>query len=252
MGLSKISGKILVIFLSTHLLLVATIGQSASPPGDTSGPTKSSPAVPPSEKLPVVELPVPDSGNDVLAMILSGDGGWADLDRDFGKFFQQRGIATLGFDCLKYFWKPRHPAEAASDLETILTYYLKAWGKKRVVLMGYSFGASWLPLLVNRLPVELQDQISLVVLLAPGSYTNIEIKVGDWIHDTRRPGALDVTEAAAALRRPLLCIYGMKEKDDSICPQLEGKNRRIMPVPGGHHFNHNYAPIEETILKYLK
>ncbi len=250
--MSKINDKILVILLSTHLLLLAAIGQAASPPVGTSGSTESSPAVPPSKKLPVIELPVPDSGSDMLVIILSGDGGWADLDRDFGKIFQQRGIATLGFDCLKYFWKPRQPAEVASDLETILTYYLKAWGKKRVVLVGYSFGASWLPLLVNRLPAELQDRISLVVLLAPGPYTNIEIKVGDWFRDTRRPGALDVMEAAAALRRPLLCVYGMKEKDDSICPQLEGENRRIMPVPGGHHFNHNYAPIEETILKYLK
>lgn len=250
--MSKTNGKILVILLSTFLLLVAASGQAAGPPVTTSGPTAASPADPPSKSLPVEELPVPDSTSDVLVIILSGDGGWADLDRDFGTIFQQRGIATLGFDCLKYFWKPRHPAEVAGDLETILTYYLKAWQKKRVVLIGYSFGASWLPLLIDRLPADLQERISLVVLLAPGSYTNIEIKVGDWFRDSRHPGALEVTEAAKALRRPLLCVYGMEEKDDSICPQLEGKNRRIMPVPGGHHFNHNYAPIEETILKYLK
>jgi type IV secretory pathway VirJ component len=252
MGLSKISGRIFMILLLTHLLLVAACGQAASPPGGTSGSTQPSPPVPPSKNLPVVELPVPDSGNDVLAIILSGDGGWADLDREFGKVFQQRGIATLGFDCLKYFWKPRQPAAVASDLETILTYYLKAWGKKRVVLIGYSFGASWLPLLVNRLPAGLQDQISLVVLLAPGSYTNIEIKITDWFRPARHPGALDVTEAAAALRRPLLCVYGTDEKDESICPQLEGKNRRIMPMPGGHHFKKNYAPIEDAILDYLR
>ena len=81
---------------------------------------------------------------------------------------------------------------------------------------------------------------------------NIEIKVSDWFRPARHPGALDVTEAAAALRRPLLCVYGMDEKDESICPQLEGKNRRIMPVPGGHHFNKNYAPIEDAILDYLR
>jgi type IV secretory pathway VirJ component len=200
----------------------------------------------------VVELPVPGSDNDVLVIILTGDGGWADLDRDFGNIFQQKGIATLGFDSLKYFWEPRHPDKVAGDLETILNYYLKTWKKKRVVLMGYSFGASWLPLLINRLSAELQERIILVALLAPGTYTNIEIKVGDWFRDARHPGSLDVTQAATALRCPLLCVYGMEEQNDSLCPQLEGKNRRIMAVPGGHHFNHNYPPIENAILHYLQ
>ena len=251
--MNKANGKFFVILLLTSLL-PAAIGLAAAPPAATSGSTVSvfRPAVPPSEKLPVEELPVADSRSDVLVMILSGDGGWADLDRDFGRIFQQRGLATLGFDCLKYFWRPRHPAQTASDLETILTYYLKIWQKKRIVLMGYSFGASWLPLLINRLPAELQERISLVVLLAPGLYTNIEIKMGDWLYDTRRPGALDVAEAAAALRIPLLCVYGSEEKGDSLCPQLAGKDRQIMAVPGGHHFNHNYAPIEETILQYIQ
>jgi len=233
-------------------LLLANAGHAASPPANTSGAPAASEKRTPLDALPVEELPAPDSNNDVLAVILSGDGGWRDLDRDFGNVFQQQGIATVGFDCLKYFWKPRHPAEAASDLETILRYYLKAWGKKRILLAGYSFGASWLPLLIERLPAELQNQIRLVVLLAPGQYTNIEIKIDDWVRDIRRPGALDVAKSAAALRHPLLCVYGTEEKDDSLCPQLEGINRRIMPVAGGHHFNGDYAPIENTILKYFE
>jgi type IV secretory pathway VirJ component len=106
----------------------------------------------------------------------------------------------------------------ARDLETILRYYLKAWGKKRVMLVGYSFGAPWLPLLVNLLPTDLQNQIRLVVLLAPGQYTNIEIKMSDWFRDTRQPGALDVRKEAAALRHPILCVYGTEEQGDSLCP----------------------------------
>jgi type IV secretory pathway VirJ component len=239
--MGKIPGAIIMILLTMHLLPAAATG---------SPQVNSEPA--PLENLPVVELPVLDSGNDVLAIILSGDGGWADLDREFGLVFQQRGIATVGFDCLKYFWKPRHPAQVTADLETIMRYYLKAWGKKRILLMGYSFGASWLPLVVNRLPDELRDRISLLALLAPAQYANIEIKIDDWFRDIRRPGALEVTEAAAALRQPLLCVYGTEEKDDSLCPLLEDGNRRIMAMPGGHHFNHDYGPIQNAILNYFE
>jgi len=244
-------GKRILILLTIHFLLAAD-GRAAPPPVGTRIASITKEEINPSDKLPLEELPTPDSGKDVLAIIFSGDGGWRDLDRDFGDLFQQKGIATVGFDCLKYFWEPRQPAKVASDLATILRYYLKAWGKKRVMLVGYSFGASWLPLLVNRLPTELQNQISLVVLLAPGQYTNVEIKMGDWISDIRRPGALDVTEPAAALRHPILCVYGTEEQDDSLCPKLKGINRRLMPVPGGHHFNNDYAPIENAILQYFE
>ena len=237
--------------MTIHFLLTKE-GHTASLPADTTGIATVSASPNPSEKLPVEELPAIGSGNDVLAIILSGDGGWRDLDRDFGDIFQQRGISTVGFDCLKYFWEPRHPAEVARDLETILRYYLKTWEKKRVMLVGYSFGASWLPLLINRLPFDLQNQISLVVLLAPGPYTNIEIKMSDWLNDTRHPGALDVTKEATALRHPILCVYGTEEQDDSLCPLIKGINRRIMAVPGGHHFNNDYGPIENTILEYFK
>ncbi|MBI4794227.1 MAG: hypothetical protein HY789_16130 [Deltaproteobacteria bacterium] len=250
-AMGKITGEIIVAVLAMHLLL-ATAVLAGTPAAGTSGSPGFGAAPVPPGNLPVVELPAPDPGNDALAIIFSGDGGWADLDREFGNLFQQQGIATVGFDCLKYFWKPRQPAQVAIDLETIMRHYLKEWGKKRVMLLGYSFGASWLPLAVNRLPVDLQDRISLLVLLAPGKYTNIEIKIGDWFRNIRRAGALDVTEAAAALRPPLLCVYGTEDKEDSLCPQLGGRNRRIMVVPGGHHFNHDYAPIQHTILKYFE
>jgi type IV secretory pathway VirJ component len=202
--------------------------------------------------LPLVELPVARADNDLLAIILSGDGGWADLDRDFGQAFQARGVATVGFDCLKYFWKARQPPEVAADLERAIRRYLDAWSKRRLLLVGFSFGADWLPSLVNRLPADLQERVALVVLLAPEDTFNLEIKVGDWLSDSVRPGALEVLPEAARLRPPVLCVYGTDEADKSICPRLKAPNVRVLPRPGGHHFNQDYAPIEDAILYGLK
>ncbi len=66
--------------------------------------------------LPVIELPAAVGHPDTLAIILSGDGGWADLDKTFGEEFQKQGLSTVGFDCLKYFWKIRQPAEVSQML----------------------------------------------------------------------------------------------------------------------------------------
>src|SRR5665647_2676321 len=74
----------------------------------------------PIDDLPLTELPVSDAKNDILAIIFSGDGGWADLDKAFGVAFQKRGIATVGFDCLKYFWKTRQPTEVSQDVDAMV------------------------------------------------------------------------------------------------------------------------------------
>lgn len=202
-------------------------------------------------QLPLVELRAPNDHSDRFAIILSGDGGWADLDRDFGTAFQRRGLSTLGFDCLKYFWEPRLPAEVSQDLQTAIRYYLAKWHKQQVVLIGYSFGADWLPFLVNRLPADVQKRVQQVVLLAPGASANLEIKVGDWLRDVNRPGALKVAPEAARITLPLLCVYGADEEQKSICPKLKGSNIQILRMPGGHHFGNQYSTIEDRILRAI-
>jgi type IV secretory pathway VirJ component len=198
------------------------------------------------DALPTIELPATASRSDVFAIILSGDGGWADLDKSFGEAFQQRGLATVGFDCLKYFWKTRQPAEVSRALETMIRYYLQAWNKKRVLLVGFSFGACWLPFLVNRLPADLLQQVQLSVLLGPSDFVNVEIHVMDWMSDERRASALEVLPEARKISTPLLCVYGTEE-DDAICPSLKGNKVTVLAMPGDHHYNYHYDPVIEAI-----
>ena len=201
-------------------------------------------------ELPVVELRAVDDRNDVLVVFLSGDGGWADLDKSMGESFQERGLSTVGFDCLKYFWKERHPAEVSLMLETLIRHYLQAWNKKRVLLTGFSFGACWMPFLVNRLPADLLDRVQFCVLLGPGTFVNVEVHVMDWMGDERRPGALEVLPEARKIKKPLLCVYGTEE-DDTICPQLKAGNVTVLPMPGDHHYNEQYEPVVQAIFQQL-
>lgn len=228
-----------------NLLLMTLIGALLTPIGHAAPLATAD-----HHDTPVVELRAADAHNDVLAIILSGDGGWADLDRDFGNAFQKKGISTIGFDCFKYFWQVRQPDEVSRDVNDVLRHYLSAWQKHKLLLVGYSFGASWLPFITNRLPPDLQDRVTLVVLLAPAKFANVEIKVNDWFTDVHRPGALDVIREAARIRLPVLCVYGTEQEDEALCPMLRGNNVRILRMPGGHHFNQDYATVEDAILKY--
>ncbi len=92
--------------------------------------------------LPLVEVPVkegtaaPPDGGDLLAIVVSGDGGWASIDRDIAEELAAKGVPAVGLDSLKYFWQARTADEGAADLARVITHYREAWRRSRVVLIG--------------------------------------------------------------------------------------------------------------------
>ena len=202
--------------------------------------------------VPLTEVPVtggPDRPQ--LAVMFSGDGGWALLDRAVTAELAKNGLPTVGWDSLSYFWKTRQPDEVALDLERALRYYLDAWKKSRIVLIGYSFGADVLPAVVNRLPQELRDRVDLMGLLGPSDYASFEFNLTDWISD--KPDAADQPvrpelEKLKAIKR--LCIHGAEETD-AACPKLTDLGVIVEKMPGDHHFDEDYPGVARRILDQL-
>lgn len=184
-----------------------------------------------------------------LAVILSGDGGWADLDRDLAAIIVARGIPVLGVNALKYFWTRRTPEEAAADLAVALGDAMARWGRDEVILIGFSFGASVLPAIANRLPPEVRAKVATVALLTSYTWANWEIHVGGWFRDDPDDHATDVEPEARRLGLPLLCVYGVEEAAKSICPRLADM-ATVVEKPGGHHFDYDYDALAELVLEH--
>jgi type IV secretory pathway VirJ component len=199
--------------------------------------------------LPLVELPAKKSGFSSMAVIFSGDGGWAGIDRDLGNILAEDGVAVVGLNSLNYFWKERTPEEAAKDLERILRYYLALWKKKNAVLVGYSMGADVLPFLAARLPGEIIAQVRLIALLGPDTHADFAFHLTDWLggaSKTARP-VLPEMEKLRGTGVPMLCFYGEHETE-SLCNELDPNLAQIVSMKGAHHFGGNYLKIAETIL----
>src|SRR6266849_3667469 len=118
-------------------------------------------------KLPLVEVPATSGASDTLVVFVSGDGGWAKIDKSISKILADNGMPVVGLNALQYFWTKRTPDGAARDLQSILEKYLATWKKERVLFVGYSRGADVLPFMINRLPPELRSKTRLVALLGP-------------------------------------------------------------------------------------
>ncbi|MGB2682607.1 MAG: AcvB/VirJ family lysyl-phosphatidylglycerol hydrolase [Candidatus Competibacter sp.] len=202
--------------------------------------------------VPLIEIPIAGGPErPQLAVMLSGDGGWALLDRAVTAELANNGLPTVGWDSLSYFWKARQPEETALDLERVLRHYLSLWKKSRIVLIGYSFGADVLPAIVNRLPQELRERIDLVVLLGLSDYASFEFNLSDWISDqpdkNDRPVRPEL-EKMSGLKR--LCVYGAEE-DGAACPKFADLGVIAEKMPGDHHFDEDYQGVARRILDRL-
>jgi type IV secretory pathway VirJ component len=202
--------------------------------------------------LPVVEVPAqPNTPNsDTFAIIMSGDGGWAGLDQDIAAALSAKGIPVVGWDSLRYYWTARTPEGLAADTDRMIRYYLAHFGKKRVLLIGYSQGADVLPFAVNRLPADSKAQVALAAILGMSEHALFEFHVSSWISDSNS-GPATLPEVNRISGMPVLCIYG-EDEHDSLCPQLDAKKFNVVKVKGGHHFDGNYAGLAAQILSSAK
>jgi type IV secretory pathway VirJ component len=181
---------------------------------------------------------------------MSGDGGWAGLDQDIAAALSARGIPVVGLDSLRYFWTARTPDSVAADTDRMIRYYLAHFGKKRVLLVGYSQGADVLPFAVNRLPQDAKAQVALMAILGMSEHALFEFHVSSWISDdTSGPPTLPEVNRITGV--PVLCIYG-EDEHDSLCPKLDPTKFNVVKVKGGHHFDGNYAALADDILAAAK
>ena len=168
--------------------------------------------------LPLVEVPASGTGNeDVFAVLLSGDGGWAGIDKEGRPFPGERGIPVVGWDTLRYFWTARTPAGLAADLQRTLEYYAAAWNRPHALLIGYSQGADVLPFAVNRLPQATRRMILTTTLLGLGRKAAFEFHLANWVGPAT--GLPILPEYQQLSGDHTLCVFGAGDKD-SLCADL--------------------------------
>ncbi|AYG46280.1 virulence factor family protein [Pseudomonas sp. Leaf58] len=195
--------------------------------------------------IPVVEVPAGQT-TDTVTLFLSGDGGWRDLDRDVAGEMAKLGYPVVGIDTLRYYWQHKTPEQSAADLSELMQHYRQKWGTKRFVLTGYSFGADVLPAIYNRLPVEDQQRIDAVMLLAFARSGSFEIEVEGWLgkEGQEAPTGPEMAKLPAA---KVVCVYGVEETDESGCTDNTAVGERLK-LPGGHHFDENYPALAKRLI----
>lgn len=199
--------------------------------------------------LPLIDVPPARGSSETLVVFVSGDGGWAKIDKSISGALANEGMPVVGLNSLQYFWTKRTPETAARDLGTIIDSSLTRWKKRNVVLVGYSRGADVLPAMVARLTPEQQAKIRLVALLAPSPRVEFEFHVVDWMHDSKK-GMAVAPELAKLTSTKTLCVWG-DDDTDSLCRGLALPHVKVVTLHGSHHFDGDYAKLARIILEAL-
>lgn len=200
--------------------------------------------------LPLNVMPGADGGGSPwFAVFLSGDGGWVGLDKGVSQALAKNHIPVVGWDSLKYFWSARSPDGTSRDLDRVLDYYSRLWGKSRALLIGYSQGADTLPFMVNRLPPAKRQMVGLTVLLGLSRTADFQFHFSNWLRGSTG-GLPTEPELKHWSGSPYLCLYGA-EDSDAACAKLTGQDGSSVKMSGGHHFSGGYRQIATEILSRL-
>ncbi|SAL21029.1 bacterial virulence protein VirJ [Caballeronia peredens] len=197
--------------------------------------------------LPLIELRAAQP-TDLLAIVISGDGGWRDLDKTMALALQRDGVSVIGIDALRYFWSEKSPQQTANDLARVIRAYNARWHTSHVALVGYSFGADVMPFAYNRLPDAVRAQVSYISLMGFSPAADFQIRVTGWLGMQASDKALKVRPELNRLPPQMVqCIYGEKE-EDTLCPQLTKTGIEVVKLPGDHHFGGDYDALARRIL----
>lgn len=187
-----------------------------------------------------------------LVIFMSGDGGWAALDKGVSQQLQLKGLPVVGWNSLTYYWKKKSPQQVTDDLVRIMDHYATRWQTQRVLLIGFSFGAEIVPFVLNRLPANYRQQILGAVMLSPSTSSDFEVHVSEILSSSQLGEYPTEPEVKRIQDIPLLCLYGVSDDDpERLCPRLQQQNVTKLGLSGGHHFEDDYPQLAHLILHHL-
>lgn len=224
-------------------LALPLLGSGAPPHSDTTTNVRD---------LPIIELRAVRPVSSTLAIIMSGDGGWADIDQKVGERLRARGVDVVGVDMRAYLRGGRRsPASIGADVSRIARRYTALWQRKGVALVGYSRGSDLAPFAATHLAPDMRQRLTLIAMLTLLERASFVYHFSDLWRMTSGRGDTPVLPELERLRGlPILCIYGRKEKE-SLCRTAPAGLMTTIAREGEHHFDGNYDALGDIVFQAI-
>jgi len=185
-----------------------------------------------------------------LIFYISGDGGFNKFSTTFMEAINKQGYAVIGLSAKDYFWSRKKPQEAANAIEAAINESNKQWKKKNIVLIGYSFGADVAPFMFTHFSSAMAARVNQLILLSPSPKTDFEIHVMQMLGWGKNTGE-SVPAEINKISKPISFIVGDDENEFPFS-QLTIRNKQIVKMPGGHHYDGDVNALCKQIVAVIK
>jgi type IV secretory pathway VirJ component len=194
--------------------------------------------------------PATEPARGVAAVLFSGDMGFhIGMAGAVAARLAAAGIPVVGVNSLTFFRTERSPAEAANLVGTAIARALQITHRRRILLIGQSFGADILPTGLAGVPAPLRARVALLALVVPDESVVLQATPAGLL-SVSAP-ASDALPAAARLgSTPTLCVFGA-EQSDSLCGRLRLLNLSRTALPGGHYLHRDAGAVAGALLAGL-
>jgi type IV secretory pathway VirJ component len=199
--------------------------------------------------LPLSLYSSPDTTKPLIFYI-SGDGGFNKFSTSFMQTLNKQGYAVIGLNAKDYFWTQKKPKEAATAIEVAINESNKQWKRSNIVLIGYSFGADVAPFMLTNFSSALASKVSRLILLSPSPKTDFEVHVMQMLGWGKSSGE-SVPAEINKITKPVIFIVGDDEKEFPFS-QLTIKNKQVMKMPGGHHYDGDVSALSKQIVAQIR
>lgn len=187
----------------------------------------------------------------VAAVFFSGDMGFHfGMGADVAGAIAARGVPVLGVSSPVVFARHRTRAETEAIVAGAIRMAMARTGAGRVLLMGQSYGADIVATAAPDLPPDLRSRIVAINLTVPARDVYFRADPSGLAY-LGAPDARPLPAMRALDWAPVVCVYGLEEKD-SLCPALKGTQARIIGLPGNHYLKRDPARLIAVTLAALR
>ena len=162
----------------------------------------------------------------------------------------QQGYAVIGLNAKDYLWEKKKPEDAAKAIEAGINGINKQWKKKNIILIGYSFGADLAPFMLTHFSASFTSKVNHLVLLSPSPKTDFEIHILQMIGWGKNSGE-SVPAEINKISKPVTIIVGDDENEFPFS-ELTIKNKQVIKMPGGHHYDGDITALCRQIILHIK
>lgn len=203
------------------------------------------------EKLPVNIVAAAVDTSKPLVMYITGDGGWNKFSKNLSWSLAAKGYPVVALNANDYFWKKKTAVQTSADISHLIRTYQRIWNRKKILLLGYSFGADVMPFVFNLLPAEIKALVVNISLLSPATHTDFEIHLSVMLGAGTGKGESVVSEINKITTKQLTLIFGNGENDFPL-NQLKIKNYVSIRLDGGHHYDGDEDKVSNTIIQHAR